>query len=73
MKRNNRHTLLIILAAVAIAAAVVVYIIFPLHQERINREAVAGEAATYYNDQFVESDSSTIDSAREMAEGRYDL
>lgn len=73
MKKSNKHTLLIVLGAVALLVAVVVYIIFPLHQERINRQAVAAEAASYYDDQFVEDDSSTIDSARQMAEGRYDL
>lgn len=73
MKRSGKHKLLIVLAIVALLAAVVVYIIFPLHQEKLNREAIAGEAATYYNDQFVVDDSSTIDSARQIAEGRYDL
>lgn len=72
--KKKKHTWLIVLGVVVLIIAVVVYIIFPLHQEKINREAVAGEAATYYNDQFVDDDSTgTVDSARQIAEGRYDL
>lgn len=69
MTKKTRHNILIALAALALIAAVVVYIIFPLHQEKINREAVAAEAATYYNEQFSNSDSITEMRARQIVEG----
>lgn len=70
MKKRNRQWLLILLGSLIIIIGVVVYIVFPLHQEKVNREAVAGQASTYYYGEFARpGDSLTAIRARDIVEG----
>ena len=70
MKSRKKGWIWILLAALILVAAVVVYMAFPLHRNGMNRKAVAGQAATYYDALVGElTDSINAPEAQRAVEG----
>lgn len=70
MKSARYRWIWILLGAVALIAAAVLYMVLPMRSARIDRKAVAAQAATYYNARLGEiADSVNADEAQRSVEG----